>query len=66
MVDKQIKKESGRSNLVKHDNGSGPRYESLEVKLELFIEKLNAVKSEINEIKQQQAEILNYIKSRLK
>jgi hypothetical protein len=66
MVDKQIKKESGRSGLVKHDNGSGPRYESLEIKLEQFIEKLNSVKSEINEIKQQQAEILDYIKSRLK
>ena len=66
MVDKQIKKESGRSNLAKHDNGSGPRYESLEIKLGQFIEKLNAVKTEIDEIKQQQAEILNYIKSKLK
>ena len=66
MVDKQIKKESGRSDLAKHNNGAGPRYERLEVKLEQFIEKLNSVKSEINEIKQQQAEILNYIKSRLK
>ena len=66
MVDKQIKKESGRSNLAKHDDGSGPRYERLEIKLGQFIEKLNAVKTEINEIKQQQAEILDYIKSKLK
>jgi molecular chaperone GrpE (heat shock protein) len=66
MVDKQIKKESGRSDLAKHNNGAGPRYESLEKQLEQFIEKLNSVKAEMDEIKQQQAEILNYIKSRLK
>jgi hypothetical protein len=66
MVEKQTKKESRRSSLAEHNDGSGPRYESLEKKLGTFIEKLNAVKSEINEIKQQQAEILEYIKSRLK
>jgi hypothetical protein len=32
----------------------------------MFIDKLNAVKTEIDEIKQQQAEILEYIKSKLK
>ena len=66
MVEKQTKKESRRSNLAQHDNGSGTRYESLENKLGQFIEKLNLVKSEMDEIKSQQAEILNYIKSKLK
>ena len=66
MVEKQTKKESRRSNVAKHNDGAGTRYESLEKKLGLFIEKLNSVTSEIDEIKQQQAEILNYIKSKLK
>jgi hypothetical protein len=52
--------------LAKHDNGAGPRYEKLEEKLGEFIEKLSVVTSEIDQIKQQQAEILDFIKSKLK
>jgi hypothetical protein len=52
--------------MAQHDNGTGTRYESLGQKLEMFINKLNLVTAEIDEIKRQQTELLDFIKSKLK
>ena len=66
MVDKEIRKKPRRSNVDQHDNAAGPRYESLELRLLAFIEKLNAMNAEVEEIKNQQRLLLDLLKKTIK
>lgn len=52
--------------MDKHNDDAGTRYQSLELRLAEFIEKLSAVTTEMDSIKKQQQELLELIKQTLK
>lgn len=49
--------------MDQHNDAAGPQYESLERKLVEFIEKLDKLTQELNEIKQQQQVLTDMIKN---
>ena len=65
MVDKQITKKPKRSEVDKHDNAAGTRFEFLESRLLDFIEKLDKMNSEVEEIKKQQRELLDLLRKKI-
>jgi hypothetical protein len=50
----------------KHDDDAGSRYAKLEQRLTEFIEKFDAMNTEMTAIKEQQIELLEFIKQNLK
>ena len=52
--------------MDKHSNDAGPRYEKLEARLVILINRLDEMSQEVIEIKQQQADILEFIKATTK
>jgi hypothetical protein len=50
----------------KHDNAAGTRFELLESRLLDFIEKLDRMNSEVEEIKKQQRELLDLLRKKIK
>ena len=51
--------------MDKHNDGASTRYAKLEEKLAEFILKFDCMTTEMNEIKKQQAELLEFIKQQL-
>ena len=52
--------------MDKHSDGAGARYAKLEDRLEILIKRLDEMTQEVVEIKQQQADILDFIKTTVK
>lgn len=52
--------------MDKHSDGAGARYAKLEGRLEILIKRLDQMTQEVVEIKQQQADILDFIKTNVK
>ncbi len=52
--------------MDKHDDDAGSRYAKLEQRLAEFIQKFDAMNCEMTAIKQQQLELLEFIKQNLK
>lgn len=52
--------------MDKHNDDTSSRYAKLEQRLEEFIEKFDAMNTEMIAIKQQQVELLEFIKQNLK
>lgn len=52
--------------MDKHSDGAGARYAKLEDRLEILIKRLDQMTQEVVEIKQQQADILDFIKTNVK
>lgn len=50
--------------MDKHDDSAGTRYESLEIRLLVFIEKLAAMDADVEEIKNQQRLLLDIIRKK--
>jgi hypothetical protein len=65
MVEKENKKQSRRSAVDKHNDGTGDRFVQLESKLVEFIDKLNCVSTELENIKQQQHDLIELVKQTL-
>ncbi len=65
MVDKKVKPKQTRSTVDKHNDGAGSRYAKLEERLAEFISKFDCMATEMNEIKRQQAELIEFVKEQL-
>jgi len=50
----------------KHHDGASTRYAMLEERLAEFISKFDCMAAEMNEIKQQQAELIEFVKQQFK
>jgi hypothetical protein len=49
-----------------HNDGAGTRYAKLEARLEILLQRLDEMTQEVIEIKQQQYDILNFVKETTK
>jgi predicted transcriptional regulator len=66
MVDKETKKRPRRSDVDKHNDGAGTRFQSLEKRLADFIERFDAMTEEMLAIKKQQEDLIKLIKEKVK
>ena len=66
MVDKQIKKQSKRSTVDKHNDGTGDKFVKLEEKLVEFITKLECISTDMENIKKQQNDLIKLVKEKFK
>ena len=66
MVDKQNKTKRKPSVVDQHTDDAGASYAKLEARLEIVLTRLDEMTREVLAIKQQQADILNLVKTKLK
>lgn len=52
--------------MDQHDDGAGARYAKLEARLEILLSRLDEMTQEVLAIKQQQADILEFVKTTAK
>jgi hypothetical protein len=66
MVDKQNKTKRQTGIVDQHDDGAGVRFTKLEARLEVVLARLEEMTQEVLAIKQQQADLLNIVKTSFK
>ncbi len=66
MVDKQNKTKRKPGSVDQHTDDAGTSYAKLEARLEIVLTRLDEMTREVLAIKQQQADILNLVKTKLK
>ena len=66
MVDKQNKTKRNSGVVDQHNDDAGTRYAKLEARLEVVLARLEEMTQEVMAIKQQQADLLNIVKTNFK